>query len=111
MYKIFDKNRLRALGFNTSKGKPTRQQAVALNKAEETMPFTSDVARADDIKLQEITKNAAGSMEKRLYVHGCQEVNNFIMMCHNIIQRSKYHKAPPIPVMLKVINANSLSCC
>ena len=29
----------------------------------------------------------------------------------NNIQSLKYHKTPPIPVMLKVINANSLSRC
>ena len=33
------------------------------------------------------------------------------MMCCNIIQCLKYHKTLSIPVMLKVINANSLSCC
>ena len=30
---------------------------------EEELPFTSDVAKTDDIKLQEITKNAARSTE------------------------------------------------
>ena len=34
-----------------------------LNKAEEELPSTSDVAKADDIELQEITKNAARSTE------------------------------------------------
>ena len=38
-------------------------QAVALNKAEEEMPCTTDVAKANDIELQEITENAARSME------------------------------------------------
>ena len=36
---------------------------------------------------------------------------NYVMMCHNIIHRLTYHKTPPIPIMLEVINANSLSCC
>ena len=36
---------------------------------------------------------------------------NYVMMCRNIIQRSKYHKTPTIPIMLKVIIADSLSCC
>ena len=46
-----------------------------------------------------------------LYVYGYQEVNNYVTLCHNIIQHLKYHKTPPIPIMLKVINANSLPCC
>ena len=43
-----------------------------------------------------------------LYIHGYEKV------CHfhngNDIQFSKYHKTPPIPTMLKVINANPSSC-
>ena len=34
-----------------------------LNKVEEELPSASDVAKADDIELQEITKNAVRSME------------------------------------------------
>ena len=37
--------------------------------------------------------------------------SNYVTMCRNIIQHSKYDKTPPIPIMLKVININSLSCC
>ena len=48
------------MGFD---GRPTPRQAVALNKAEEEMSSTSDVARADDIELQEITENVARSTE------------------------------------------------
>ena len=36
---------------------------------------------------------------------------NHITTHRNIIYFSKYHKTPPIPVMLKVMNASSLSCC
>ena len=43
--------------------KLTPQQSVILNKAKEELPPKSDVAKADDIKLQEITRNAARSME------------------------------------------------
>ena len=34
-----------------------------LNSVEEGLPSISDVAKADDIELQEITKNAARSTE------------------------------------------------
>ena len=42
-------------------GKVTPRQAVMLNKAEQELPFTSDVANADEIELQEIMENAARS--------------------------------------------------
>ena len=34
-----------------------------LNKVEEELPSMSDIAKADDIELQEITENAAKSTE------------------------------------------------
>ena len=34
-----------------------------LNRIEEKLPSTSDIARADEIKLQEFTENAARSMK------------------------------------------------
>ena len=43
--------------------KVTVRQDIMLNKAEEEMPSTLDVAKTDDTELQEITKNAARSME------------------------------------------------
>ena len=60
---ILGKNRLHDLSFAISSGKLTPQQSVILNKAEEEMPSTSDVANADDIELQEITENVARSMK------------------------------------------------
>ena len=54
---ILGKNRLRKLGFNISVGKVTAWQAVMLNKAAEELHSTSDVDKADDIKLQEIAKS------------------------------------------------------
>ena len=48
--------------FDIPKG-PTPQQAVALDKAEEEMPSTSDVAKANDTELQDIMENAEKSME------------------------------------------------
>ena len=59
---ILGKNKIRDLGFDVPKGL-TVQQAVALNKAKEELPSMSDIAKADDIELQEITENASRSME------------------------------------------------
>ena len=42
---------------------PTPCQAIAMNKAEDEMHSTSDIANADDIELQEITENVVRSME------------------------------------------------
>ena len=50
------------MGFELSI-EPTAQQAVALNEAQEEMPSASEVDKADDIELQEITENATRSME------------------------------------------------
>ena len=61
--KILGKERLRELGFDIPRGKTMAQQAIKLNRFEEEMPSKSDVAKADDIGLQEITKNATRSME------------------------------------------------
>ena len=60
---ILGKNRLRNLGFDIPKGKLTARQALMLNRVKEELPSTSDVAKADDIELQEITENASKSME------------------------------------------------
>ena len=56
---ILGKNRLRRLGFNIPVGKITAWQAVMLNKAAEELPSESDIARADDIELQEIAEKAS----------------------------------------------------
>ena len=62
--KILGNEGLHDLGFNIPiEGKVTAQQAIMLNKAEEEMPSTSEVANADDIELQKITENAARSTE------------------------------------------------
>ena len=57
---ILGKNRLHRLGFNIPVGKLTARQAVMLNKAAEELPSESDIAKADDIELQEIAKKASG---------------------------------------------------
>ena len=49
------KNRLCSLGFEVP-NRPTAKQAAVLNKAHEEMHSTSDIARADDIELQEIVR-------------------------------------------------------
>ena len=60
---ILGKSGLRNLGFHIPRGKVTAQQAVMLNKAQEELPFASDVDKADDIELQEIVENASRSIE------------------------------------------------
>ena len=57
---IVGKNRLRRLGFNIPVGKVTARQAVMLNKSAEELPSESDIAKADDIELQEIVEKALG---------------------------------------------------
>ena len=60
---ILGKNGLRNLGFDKARGKVTAWEAVMLNKVKEELPSASDVAKADDIGLQEIAENALRSME------------------------------------------------
>ena len=52
------------LGLDIPKtSKLTAQWAIMLNRVEEELPSVSDVAKADDIELQEIMENAARSTE------------------------------------------------
>ena len=60
---ILGKKRLHNLGFDIPTGKVTARQAVMLNRVEEELPSASDIAKADDIELQEIMENAMKSME------------------------------------------------
>ena len=79
IYKILGENRLHVLGFDISKGKPIPQQSVILNKADEEMPSTSDLANVDDIEFQEITGNVqeawrislCNSRENPLRIYPC----------------------------------------
>ena len=57
---ILGKNRFCRLGFHIPVGKLTARQAVMLNKAAEELPSESDIAKADDIELQEISEKASG---------------------------------------------------
>ena len=59
---ILDKNRLRNLGFDIPRGKITAWQAVMLNKVEEELRPASDIAKAVDIELQEITESTTKSI-------------------------------------------------
>ena len=61
--KILGKNRLHNLGFDMPRLKLTAQQAVMLNGVEEELPSASDITKADDIELQEITENASKNTE------------------------------------------------
>ena len=55
--KILGKEGLRNLGFDIPTGKVTAQEAIMLNRVEEELPSASDIAKADDIELQEIAKS------------------------------------------------------
>ena len=48
---------LEDLGYEIPAGKITAREFVMLNKAEEELPSTSDIAKADEIELQEIVKS------------------------------------------------------
>ena len=45
------------------RGKLIARQAMMINRVEQGLPSTSDIAKADDIELQENMENAARSME------------------------------------------------
>ena len=60
--RMLSARRLHALGFNIPMG-ITHQQATVLNRMEEELPSTFDIAKAHGIELQEITENAAKSTE------------------------------------------------
>ena len=60
--KILGKEGLHDLGFDIPvEGKVTARQAIMLNRVEEQLPSTSDVAKGDDIDLQEIMENVVKS--------------------------------------------------
>ena len=59
--KKLGKGRLHQLGF--VEDRVTAEQAVVLNRVEEELPSVSDIAKADDIELQEIMESTAKSME------------------------------------------------
>ena len=62
--KIMGEEGLCNLGFDIPvDGKVTAPQTIMLKRVEEELPSMSDVAEADDIKLQEIMENAARSTE------------------------------------------------
>ena len=55
--KILGKNKVRTLGFNISVSKITAWEAVMQNRVEEEPPSASDMAKADEIELQEIVES------------------------------------------------------
>ena len=55
--KILGKEGLRDLDFNVPKGKVTSRQAVLLNEAEEELRSPSEIAKADEIELEEIARS------------------------------------------------------
>ena len=60
---ILGKGGLRNLGFDIPRGRLTALQAVMLNKIQEELPSSSDIAKVDEIELQEISK----SMENLIF--------------------------------------------
>ena len=56
---ILGKNRLRRLGINIPVSKLMARQAVMLSKAAEELPSESDIAKTNDIELQEIVEKAS----------------------------------------------------
>ena len=82
---ILGKEGLRNLGFDIPRGKITARQAVMLNRVEEELPSITDVAKADDIELQEIMENAArstGNLIEQLEANLptiCQCVNSWVL--------------------------------
>ena len=67
------KERLLELGFDIPRGKIMARQALMLNRVEEGLPYVPRIAKADDIELQEITKNAVRSMENLMKQFKWQE--------------------------------------
>ena len=67
LIRISGKNRIYNLGFDISEWLLSRKQAVALNKAQEELPSTSDITKADDIELQEIAEKALKSTEDLIF--------------------------------------------
>ena len=62
--KILGKEGLCDLSFDIPvEGKVTARHAIMLNKAEEEMPSMSDIAKVDNIELQEIMENMTRSTE------------------------------------------------
>ena len=67
------KERLHALGLDlTIGGKITARQAIMLYKVEEELPFMSDVAKAEDIELQEMTEHSEKHQESHCSTQGLQ---------------------------------------
>ena len=60
---ILGKEGICDIGFNIPRGKLMARQAIMLNRVEEELPSVSDVAKVDDIELQESTENVARSTE------------------------------------------------
>ena len=77
---ILDKNRLRDLGFDIPRGKVKPQEAAVLDKAEEEMTSTSDIAKVDNIGLQEITGNASRSTENLIVQLEGESLKDFPML-------------------------------
>ena len=70
---ILGKNGLRNLGFDIPRGKVTAREAVVLNKVKEELRSASDIDKADEMELQEITESAMKSTENLIAHYEGQE--------------------------------------
>ena len=61
--KRLGKERLHDSGLGKLEGKVTAQEVIMLNRVEEDMPSASDITKADEIELKEITESAIKSTE------------------------------------------------
>ena len=60
---ILGKERLCEIGFGIPVGPISPQEYLALNRVKEELPSVSDVDKADEIEVQEITESAKKSTE------------------------------------------------
>ena len=75
--------RLINLGFDPKK--VTAEQSAMLSRVEEEMPSVSDVAKADDIELQQITESATKSTEDLIAQFEGQEM----LPMHELLELDK----------------------
>ena len=90
------KNRLHDLGFDVSKIELMAQQAMMLNRVKEEMPSAFDIAKVDDIELQEIMESAARSTKNLIaqlddQMHPPGDLCSILCMAFGLGQGGKEH--------------------
>ena len=85
MSEILGMEGLRELGFEIPVNcKVMVQQAVMLNRVE--LPSSFDVAKADDIELQEITENVTGTSSETLPMHELQGLDKQLRSIRGLLK-------------------------